>query len=121
MRLTEPEFNQILKNGHCKIISDSSNRISSPAANMECGVVDEPEKPYAAQAFESPVIITIHSFRHRLCDPDGIAGKWAIDAIVKSGLLSDDSAQEIEEVRFKQTKIKTKELEKTLIQIKEVE
>lgn len=121
MRLTEPEFNQIIKNGHCKIISDTGNRTRLSPPDMERNTRDEPERPYAGQAFESPVSITVHSYRYRLCDPDGIAAKWAIDGIVKSGLLRDDSTKEIQEVRFKQTKIKKPLLEKTEITITEID
>jgi Holliday junction resolvase RusA-like endonuclease len=69
--------------------------------------------------FNSPVCIVVHSYRKRLCDPDGISAKAVIDGIVKAGILSDDTTKQIEEVRFKQTKIKSKEEEKTEITIYE--
>ena len=65
--------------------------------------------------FNTPVCITVHSYRHRLADPDGISAKAAIDALVKAGILTDDSAKEIKEVRFRQTKIRLSEDEKTQI------
>ena len=70
--------------------------------------------------FNSQVCILVHSYRHRLADPDGISAKAAIDGIVRNGILTDDTAKQIEEVRFKQTKIPTKEKEKTIITIEEV-
>ena len=56
--------------------------------------------------FNSPVRITVHSRRKRLCDPDGISGKAAIDGLVKAGLLEDDSAKFVTEVRYTQEKSK---------------
>ena len=71
------------------------------------------------QRFDSPVCLTIHNYRHRLVDPDGISAKAAIDGIVKAGILIDDSPEQIKEIRFTQTKIKTKENEHTEIIIEE--
>ena len=48
-------------------------------------------------------------------DPDGISAKWAIDAIVKAGVLKDDSPKEVKEVRFSQEKIGTEFEEDTII------
>jgi Holliday junction resolvase RusA-like endonuclease len=67
--------------------------------------------------FNTPVHILIHSFRHRLVDPDNICAKGVIDAIVRAGLLADDTTEQISEVRYKQTKIGTKEKEKTEVTI----
>ena len=67
------------------------------------------------QRYDTPVCIIVNSYRKRLCDPDGISAKAVIDGIVKAGILSDDTTKQISEVRFKQTKIKTKEEEKTEI------
>jgi len=72
------------------------------------------------QRFNSPVCIIIHSYRRRLADPDGISAKAALDGIVRAGILADDTAKQIKEVRFKQTKIKAPEEEKTEIIIYEV-
>lgn len=69
------------------------------------------------QRFNSPVCIIIHSYRRRLADPNNINTKAAIDGIVKAGILTDDSPKQIKEVRFKQTKIKAPEEEKTEIVI----
>lgn len=68
--------------------------------------------------FNSRVRITIHSYRKRLADPDGISGKAAIDGCVKAGLLGDDSPKEVAEVRHRQSQSKT---ERTVIEIEEVE
>ena len=73
------------------------------------------------QRFDSQVYILVHSYRHRLADPDGVSAKAAIDGIVRVGILPNDTAKQVSEVRFKQTKIPTKEKEKTVITIKEVD
>lgn len=116
MRLSEKELNLILKHGYAKV----RDPVRLPSPNMERNIINEIDKPYANQAFDSPVIITVHSFRYRLADSDGLCAKYSIDAIVKSGLLVDDSPKEVQEVRFKQTKIKKPEEEKTIITIEEV-
>lgn len=72
------------------------------------------------QAFNTSVHILVTSYRKRLADPDGICAKWAIDAICELGILSDDSAKEVAEVRYKQVKVKTESEERTVIRIEEV-
>ena len=63
--------------------------------------------------------IHIHSRRFRLADADGISGKAAIDGIVNSGLLPDDSSKYVEEVTYSQEKVSKKEGEETVITVKE--
>lgn len=46
----------------------------------------------------------MHSRRRRLADPDGLCAKWAIDGLVESGILPDDSAEWVESVTFTQEK-----------------
>lgn len=115
MSISEQAFNKMMKGSHAKIRGDSP--VQTP--NMESNSTDEIERPYADQAFSAPVNITIHSYRYRLADPDGISAKAAIDSIVKSGLLRDDSAKEVNQVLFRQTKIKKPDEEKTVILIEE--
>jgi len=57
----------------------------------------------------------VHSIRKRLCDVDGISAKAAIDGIVKAGLLADDSAKNIREIKFTQEKCKSGEEEGTAL------
>ena len=53
---------------------------------------------------DSRFSIHIHSIRKRLADPDGISAKAVIDGIVKAGLLKDDTAKEIKEIKYSQEK-----------------
>jgi len=72
-------------------------------------------------AFRSRVSLTIYSYRARTCDPDGVSGKAAIDALVHCGVLSDDTTKEIAEIRYPAPiKVKNAEDEKTVIVIEEI-
>lgn len=71
-------------------------------------------------AFDSRVCVTFVSYRYRYADPDGLSAKAVLDGVVKAGILSNDSAKEIEEVRYRQVKIKRPEKEKTVITIERV-
>ena len=64
------------------------------------------------------VSVHIHSIRKRLTDADGISGKAAIDAIVKCGIIKDDSPQYVKTVTYSQEKGKE---EKTIITIEEMD
>jgi len=65
--------------------------------------------------FLVPVNITVISRRRRLADSDGVSGKAAIDGVVLAGLLVDDSAEHVEEVRYRQVKLPTGSDESTEI------
>lgn len=94
-------------------------QIAVPSPNVEPPISNGSLAQSRTTKFTSPVSITIHSARHRLADPDGISGKAAIDQLVISGILQDDSAQFVKEVRFRQTKVKGEEW--TEIQISDEE
>lgn len=69
------------------------------------------------QAFNTRVRITVTSYRKRPCDPDNVVYKWGLDGVVALGILRDDSAEQIEEIRLRQVK---SEEEKTIIRIEEL-
>ncbi len=46
--------------------------------------------------------IQVHSKRKHLADPDGISAKAVIDGLRACGVLIDDSAEYVKEVRFSQ-------------------
>ena len=71
--------------------------------------------------FDTPVRIVVIHRRYRLADPDGLSIKAALDGIVTAGILADDSAKEIEEIRQLQIKIKKPELESTRFIIEPIE
>ena len=86
-------------------------------ANMESNL-DLPIKKKDASETAGPRFrIHVHSKRRRLTDPDATSAKWAIDGLVKGGLLPDDSAKHVKEVTFTQEK---SEVEETVIEVWEV-
>lgn len=71
---------------------------------MESVARDEQISADEVAALGPRVRITFYHTRTRLADPDGLSGKAAIDGIVEAGLLPDDSAQYVAEVRHFQIK-----------------
>ena len=63
------------------------------------------------------VHVCIVSFRARLCDPDNICPKYAIDCIRYAGIIRDDRPQDIT-LEVRQQKV-SKEQERTEITITE--
>lgn len=96
-------------------------RVADRIADLERTASGESVEARKNPAFNSRVSITIVSFRMRLADSDGISGKAAIDGLVHAGIIGDDSAEYVEEVRYKQIKVATKEQQKTQIIIEAVE
>jgi hypothetical protein len=104
--------------GTAKIIGDSARR---QAADLESSSIFSPMEAGKNPYFTSPVDVTVNSFRTRLADSDGLSAKACIDSLVQCGIIADDSARYVREVRYKQTKVKNKEDEKTVFEIVEVE
>ena len=115
-RLSETDFKILMKNSHAKIRNNTPRK----TPYLEPDFSNAVERSNEIKAFDSPVNVFIHSYRYRLCDPDGISCKWALDAIVKAGILVDDKSENVKEVRFRQTKIKKPEEERTVITIEEI-
>ena len=95
-----------------------SNKTAFSPANVEQGLSYALLGKKEAPGLDTPCRLHIHSRRYRLVDADGVSGKAAIDGIVISGLLPDDSAKEIKEITYSQEKIKKTEIEETIITIK---
>jgi hypothetical protein len=93
---------------------------SGQAADVELPTSSEPVATGKGAAFDSRVSVEIVSYRSRLADADGISAKAAIDGLVAAGILRDDSAKEVSEVRYRQVKVKNTSDEKTEIVITEV-
>jgi hypothetical protein len=96
------------------------NHASGQAADVELPASGKRVGKGTRAAFDSRVSITIVSYRSRLADSDGISAKAAIDGLVACGILADDSAKEVEEVRYRQVKVKNESEEKTEIVIQQV-
>lgn len=94
------------------------HRTSVSNADLERTAGDELLAAGQGKAFAQRVSLTVSSFRSRLADPDGVSVKYAIDCLVKCGILADDSAKVIDEVRQPpQVKVKNVDQEKTVIVI----
>lgn len=89
-------------------------------AKLEPAAEHERMEANESPTFNSPVDIYVNHYRTRLLDPSNLNAKAAEDAIVASGVLLDDSAQEVREVRHRQIKVKDYSEEKTVIMIRPV-
>lgn len=98
---------------------NSYNRDSNTDANDQPNDGDERHKVEQMQAFDTPVHLRVIHYRARLCDPDNLNAKGVIDAIVKAGILSDDSAKEVTSVTHSQVKVSSYSEEKTRVEIEE--
>jgi len=96
VRWTKEQYEEHMRKFH------SNTKVS--IANVEPNTVHAPAPTNAPKKINSPVHIRIHSKRKRLCDSDGICGKFAIDAIVRAGILQDDSPKHVKNVSFSQEK-----------------
>lgn len=85
----------------------------------------DPEPSFCAPPLETGKVeegnsrlrhVSIVSYRQRLCDPDGLCGKYHLDALRYAGVISDDSAKHIT-YSISQEKVFRKEDECTLISI----
>jgi hypothetical protein len=92
-----------------------SSRVSGKTSNVERVACNESLEASKGKAFDTPVDLLVISYRVRLADPDGISGKAAIDGCVHRGILRDDNAKWIREVRYQQVKVKDQTEEKTLL------
>ena len=80
-----------------------------PSPDLEPTSSDEPLAAEESARPDKRCRVHVYSKRRRLCDPDGISAKAAIDSLVVTGLLPDDSAKYIKEVSFSQEISKTEE------------
>lgn len=94
------------------------NHTTDPDANMESHLANATLRANESSAFDSRVRITFYHTRTRLADIDGLSVKAAIDALVAAGILTDDSAKQVAEVRHCQRK---GDPEETRIVIEEIE
>lgn len=97
--------------GSERICHQCKNHARSPVStsHVEPAVQHELEGKKQVCSFHTPCNITVHSKRKRLADPDGISFKAVIDGLRNSGILQDDSAAFVREVRSSQEKFKVDE------------
>lgn len=95
-------------------------RRSGKDADLELLARDGAVEAEGVPRFASQVDIFVTHYRTRLADPQGPSTKAVIDAIVRAGVLADDSANEIREVRDRQKKVASVAEERTEIDIRVV-
>ena len=95
----------------------STNRTPIPVTDLEPHSFNDIARAHAFKKAGQRVSIHVHSIRKRLCDPDGISAKAAIDALVEGGILVNDSPEFVKEVTFSQEKGTP---ERTIISIQEI-
>jgi hypothetical protein len=75
------------------------NRPAVPAANVEPNPGDGPAPADAAEKVYQRFNIVVHHRSRRLADATGRAHKFAVDGLVRGGLLPDDSPVYLAEIR----------------------
>ena len=70
-----------------------------------------------SEGLDTPVHGLCTHYRKRFIDYENLQCKFAIDTIVKAGILPDDRIEFLERITHKQVKVKTREEEKTVIEL----
>jgi hypothetical protein len=84
---------------------------------VEQNPCNEQVQPHETAAFDSPVNLEIVHYRQRQTDVDGCSAKAAIDGIVAAGILPDDSAKWIQQIK---TSVVQSKVEKTVFRFEEI-
>jgi hypothetical protein len=111
---------QYLKGGKIGTATIIGGNATNCFTHLESAIGNAPLEAKKGARLNPPVRITVVSYRSRLCDADGISAKAAIDGLVHSGILKDDSPEYVSEVSYRQVKVKNKSEEKTQLIIEEV-
>jgi len=98
--------------------NQTANRYTAPDANVEPDTRNAALRADQAPRVSAPCRVYVHHVRSRLADIDGLSIKAVLDGIVGAGILTDDSAQQVSEVRHSQSKGKP---EKTTITLEWIE
>lgn len=98
----------------------SCNRNTSSDADVERDSEHASNATKRHEPFTAQVNVHFCSYRHRLIDPDNLSPKAMLDGIVHSGLLQDDSAPYVKEVRCTQEEIDKDQEETTVVTITEI-
>lgn len=93
---------------------ETTNRNSAADANVEPHSGNAAYAANRTSRVSTPCSVIVTHVRSRLADPDGVSIKAVLDAIVQNGILADDSAKQIKEVRHRQVKGPA---ERTIIEI----
>lgn len=118
-----------MRNDPLKHASDEFRRLNpalfgdaaGAATDAKSSAGDEPQRTDAGEAIvppsSCPVIVCITVYRKRLADCDSADYKWFVDGLIDHGVLPDDSAKYVEEVRLRERQSKN---ERAVIEIYEI-
>ena len=98
-------------------MKDDNNKTPLPSADVEQNPSYERMGKKKTKGLDTRVNIHVISHRKAKHDPDGVSAKAAIDGLVKAGILTDDSTNEVKKVSFESIICAKYEEEKTEIQI----
>lgn len=98
--------------------ANARNNTPSTDANVESDSRHAALRANEVAAFTSRVRVSFYHTRKRLADIDGLSGKAVLDGLVEAGILANDSAKQVAEVRHFQSK---GDPETTRIVIEEIE
>ena len=90
------------------------NQVADKITNMEQVISYGTLAKSESAQYNTPVNIGVHIRAKRPCDCDGYCAKYPIDSIVENGILKDDNAKCVKEIRFTQEK---SEFDETIITI----
>jgi len=97
----------------------NETRRVSPGSFAQQAVWDEPlAAPKGKESYSGRVSLRITSFRRRLLDEDNLVGKWFTDCCRYAGYIRQDTPDAIS-YSIRQIKVKTKQEERTEIEIGE--
>ncbi len=101
-----------------KTANEDKNNPPLPFANLEQDFGDAPLGAEEAKGLDTRLNIRVISYRKLKHDPDGVSVKAVLDGLVRRGVLTDDSTEQIKEITFESRKSKT---EKTVVEISSIE
>ncbi len=109
----DKDGNRLLRKKHEQTTTPIIREAQSP--NVERSFFDAPlEAVQGKTLYTGRVSVCIVSHRRRLCDPDGLVGKWFLDAARYACLIREDDAKSIT-YSISQIKVATKDEEGTEI------
>ena len=106
-----------MKNGKRKTGKRNKNRHPDTNAKLEQLIRHGRTQAGKTSKYSSPVYILVYHRRYRPIDPDNLSIKYVLDEFIARGLLRDDSAKEIIEIRHCQQQIYKPEIEETIFEI----
>lgn len=115
MRWTKEQYDDYARRGaQARAIKARDIRLSSP--QPEPDVRHEPLVKEEVARPDTRRRVSVTSYRVRLCDPDNLCVKPFIDALRYSGVIVDDTTEDIQ-LTVNQFKVKTRKEERTVIEV----